>query len=296
MGWNSEFNMEDNSHPSNVEDCSLQNLLNRLGLGNFDALQISAPVNLDNIKASVDEILQTVPVQHKDHHRRYVGLGLQYSDPADLYYSGVNSLATSDCNFKFYTKWNSCGERLRPYLADYTFLGLSRGRILVMEPGFCLKEHIDSVNLFRLHLVLQSHPKCRFVINKKTYNFLESPKPYIINTGRPHSVQNMSEQHRIHIVFDLVPNFYLYQLICRIDSLDDQEKKEALFSRLVQYSVSLDFKCEDCSSLNANNIIFRNEYPELNKVLDSDNMINLCSPCFLAKMKKYDGIFKTKAT
>lgn len=77
-------------------------------------------------------------------------------------------------------------------------------RFLLLKPGGRVGRHADSFRgeTLRIHVVLQSGPRCKMEYGK-TNLYLPPGTVFYMDVSRPHSVENLGTEDRVHLVFDL---------------------------------------------------------------------------------------------
>lgn len=86
-----------------------------------------------------------------------------------------------------------------------------RCEIINMNPRSRVRDHKDRSDVLylsrRFHIPLKTNPLCFFTVNNQTVNMLEG-NLYEINNTKWHNVVNMSDENRIHLIIDILPNEY----------------------------------------------------------------------------------------
>lgn len=95
-----------------------------------------------------------------------------------------------------------------PYLASILSglrLPLRAVRLLSLEPGESVKEHIDGCGLsqgwVRLHVPIVTNARAAIVMGGGEHRW-QPGELWYANFGRPHSVYNMGTERRVHLVID----------------------------------------------------------------------------------------------
>lgn len=121
---------------------------------------------------------------------------------------------SSDHNFSCFGK-QFYGAQTYPVLAQFisTFPHLVNFRINLMKPGSGLSPHEEHV-LFRtrsgsvgarlrFHLPIVTNSCAELILENRVYH-LQEGKIYFVNHGCVHSAMNGGDQHRIHLVWDML--------------------------------------------------------------------------------------------
>jgi hypothetical protein len=87
-----------------------------------------------------------------------------------------------------------------------------RAEIISMNPRSRIRTHKDRGDALylirRFHVPLKTNKDAFFIVEGEKF-FLEEGKVYELNNSRYHSVRNNSDEARIHLIVDLLPNEYL---------------------------------------------------------------------------------------
>jgi Aspartyl/Asparaginyl beta-hydroxylase len=86
-----------------------------------------------------------------------------------------------------------------------------RCEVINMNPNSRVRDHKDRSDLLylsrRFHIPLKTNPSCFFTVNNQTVNMLEG-NLYEINNIKWHNVKNLSNENRVHLIVDVLPNEY----------------------------------------------------------------------------------------
>jgi hypothetical protein len=81
-----------------------------------------------------------------------------------------------------------------------------------MKPNSRIRTHKDRSDLLyvcrRFHIPIKTNDLVTFTSGKYTKH-LEEAKAYELNNINYHSVKNESQEHRVHLIVDVLPNHYL---------------------------------------------------------------------------------------
>jgi hypothetical protein len=98
-------------------------------------------------------------------------------------------------------------EKIKIILHEKIGKGEFQSAILINLPaGKTIKRHIDKGEKFkkyhRIHIPIQTNPKCFFEVDKEIINMKEGEIWEINNDDKYHSVENRGETDRIHLLID----------------------------------------------------------------------------------------------
>lgn len=86
-----------------------------------------------------------------------------------------------------------------------------RAEFINMESLSLVKPHVDGGSMLyvsrRCHVPIITNQDVYFTVLNNTVNMKEG-SIYEINNGMPHSVENKSNQNRVHLIIDILPNRY----------------------------------------------------------------------------------------
>jgi hypothetical protein len=86
-----------------------------------------------------------------------------------------------------------------------------RCEVINMNPNSRIRDHKDRSDLLylskRFHIPLKTNSLCFFTVNNQTVNMLEG-NLYEINNIKWHNVKNLSNENRVHLIVDVLPNEY----------------------------------------------------------------------------------------
>jgi hypothetical protein len=94
----------------------------------------------------------------------------------------------------------------------------SRVRLMRMEPGALLEEHVDQVNvradfqLARFHVPIVTNPDATFLLDGKQVTMAPGECWYV-DVALPHGAANRGSDARIHLVLDCVVNSFVNDLV-----------------------------------------------------------------------------------
>lgn len=191
--------------------------------GGFEVGRLNLRFDANKYRQMAEMALGRFPARIKDRYEAYKGLGLQYSDPANPLYDSVGEIVHIDSKKNagevrwpgLQVKKNQIGESFGEIYSIFErFFLLSRGRLLVAEPGFKMSEHTDGEHCLTLHLPLKTDPQAYLYVEGRAYHLPADGSIYIVNVSKPHYIWNQSSLERIHLTFPLTPlNFYNWSLV-----------------------------------------------------------------------------------
>lgn len=102
-----------------------------------------------------------------------------------------------------------------------------RAHIAILLDNSKIPTHIDDdfnngslTRVNRIHIPIITNEKVKFTVDDETQHFKEG-NLYEINNLLPHSVKNSSNEKRIHLIIDVLDNFYLPEGVDYVDINDD---------------------------------------------------------------------------
>lgn len=93
-----------------------------------------------------------------------------------------------------------------------------------LQPGGKIKPHRDisggtAANIIRLHIPLITHPDVAFYVNGERI-FMQPGEVWHLDTTYRHSVENLSDVNRIHLIIDLQSTPETQAMLPKSDSVD----------------------------------------------------------------------------
>ena len=148
-----------------------------------------------------------------------------YDDARSLKYSGGEGVPTQ-------------------LLADSSYLGevvgafktrVHRARLMNLKPGTQIREHRDygsqrysfERGFIRVHIPIRTHEKAAWRLRRVKIH-MQPGESWYLNVCLPHSVENLSEINRVHLVLDMEVNDWVRTLF------PAQSVKDMIFGRFVQ--------------------------------------------------------------
>jgi diphthamide synthase subunit DPH2 len=91
-----------------------------------------------------------------------------------------------------------------------------RCEVINMSPNSRIRTHKDTSDLLylsrRFHVPIITNKDCTFIVEEQSFH-LEEANLYELNNRRYHSVQNFSDENRIHLIVDILPNQYTENIV-----------------------------------------------------------------------------------
>ena len=104
---------------------------------------------------------------------------------------------------------NSCINQIYEYLENIYDGKIVRSEIVKMLKNTNIRKHVDGGEFLtvarRIHIPLITNKSVIFSVFNKEIN-MEVGKWYEINNVLPHSVDNLSDMDRVHLIVDILPN------------------------------------------------------------------------------------------
>jgi aspartyl/asparaginyl beta-hydroxylase (cupin superfamily) len=86
-----------------------------------------------------------------------------------------------------------------------------RSEVINMSPNSRIRTHKDRTDLLyvarRFHIPIITNKKCTFTVEREQF-YLEVANLYELNNRKYHSVENDSNENRVHLIIDVLPNQY----------------------------------------------------------------------------------------
>lgn len=224
------FAYSNRMNQESIKTTSLNALADHLANDDFTVLKIDHYFGLEPHASNVRHILQNYTPMLKDCYTDYRALGLQYANEDNPLYDVVQSLnylptdgkvVIRPLKNKAYIKKNVLGEFFPEFFNFFeTDVYLQRGRILIAEPGHTMQTHTDGACTGTIHFVVQTNPESFLIVDEIPYHIPADGYFYILNTGRPHRVENRSKvDDRIHITFPINPACFKTLTQAQYDSM-----------------------------------------------------------------------------
>jgi quercetin dioxygenase-like cupin family protein len=106
-------------------------------------------------------------------------------------------------------------------------------RLLKLSPGAVIKEHTDGGLCFeqgeaRIHIPITTNPQVAFYLDGERMN-LAPGECWYMNFNLPHSIANLGNTDRVHLVMDIVVNDRVSEMFARVEAGQKKmtEAKEA---------------------------------------------------------------------
>jgi hypothetical protein len=194
---------------------SVAEISEHLANDDYHVLKLEKKFDAKLYSDKVKGIIEAFKLKNKDNYPYYKGIGLQYEDDSNPFYDAIDGLMTMEIDGTYkinrsfgsaYLKKNELAQAFTELFEYFeTQVQLTRGRILISEPGNIIHEHRDGLSCAALHYVVQTDPDAKFVIDRQEYHLPADGHFYLVNASRPHYIYNKSSDARIHIVFPINP-------------------------------------------------------------------------------------------
>lgn len=120
-------------------------------------------------------------------------------------------------------KVNSLGEpaeqelsKIYKILEDYVDGKVVHAEIISMKPNSRIRIHKDRGDMLylvrRFHVPIKTNLQTFFTVEDEKF-FLEEKNLYELNNTKYHGVRNQSDEYRIHLIIDVLPNEYAERII-----------------------------------------------------------------------------------
>lgn len=97
-------------------------------------------------------------------------------------------------------------------LEEYASGKVVKSEIISMNPKSRIRMHRDRSDMLylgrRFHIPIKTNPQAYFIVEDEKF-FLEEGHAYELNNSRYHAVRNDSDESRIHLIVDVIPDMYL---------------------------------------------------------------------------------------
>ena len=133
-------------------------------------------------------------IQWTDYGHKGKQAGLQYKIDEDPWASAVGKIQGQETPYT----------NLNPAFKDTVFeeiidkYKLLRTRLMWVGPYACYSMHKDRAP--RIHIPLITNPECYFLFRSGQLTNLKTGYAWWVDTTKPHTFINCSEQHRLHLV------------------------------------------------------------------------------------------------
>lgn len=189
-----------------IETIEIKQLQEKYISGDFKIVRINTNFPISEFKTTIDQYIDKYGVVNKDGYPNYKAIALQYSDEANPFFDSVLSSDYSKAEKKIYYKKNALAHELGLIYSEFSSVRLSRGRVIVAEPGFKMVEHTDGAHIHTLHIPITTCEHAGIVVGGETYFMPADGSSYLLNATIPHSAFNHSKsESRMHITFPIGP-------------------------------------------------------------------------------------------
>lgn len=101
-------------------------------------------------------------------------------------------------------------------LEDYVDGKVVHAEIISMKPNSRIRIHKDRGDMLylirRFHVPIKTNPQTFFTVEDERF-FLEEKNLYELNNTKYHGVRNQSDEYRIHLIIDVLPNEYADRIV-----------------------------------------------------------------------------------
>lgn len=189
-----------------IEVIAATEIQQRYYLGNFKVLKIETAFSISKFKSIIDRYIAIYGTQNKDGYLNYKGIALQYADQHNPFFDSIMSSDYVQSEKKIYNKKNDLALELAEIFTQLSLIRLSRGRVIIAEPGFKMAQHTDGAHINTLHIPITSHENAKIVIGGEEFYLPADGSSYLVNATIPHYACNSSEHiSRMHITFPIGP-------------------------------------------------------------------------------------------
>ena len=188
-----------------ITEVTLESLQQHYFNGQFKVLKISTGFPIDKFKEIIDRYILKYGTLKKDGYSNYKGIALQYYHEENPFFDSLQSSEYIKAEKVIYFKKNALALELDEIYKKLSPIRLSRGRVIIAEPGFKMSEHTDGHHIHTLHIPLTSDPECVLIIEGESFYLPADGSTYLVNATKPHYVVNESRVDRMHVTFPIGP-------------------------------------------------------------------------------------------
>lgn len=170
-------------------------------------------VNIDSIKEEVDKYVYEwfFDISRQRESQTHELTNMYRLKELDYLWNLKDKIkSTSPYNFKT----DNANKEVRDIykkLEDLVGGKVVRSEVINMLPNSRIRSHVDRSDVLylsrRFHIPIITNPNCTFTVEKEEFH-LEQGNLYELNNRRYHSVKNDSDENRIHLIIDVIPNDY----------------------------------------------------------------------------------------
>jgi hypothetical protein len=170
-------------------------------------------VNIDSIKKEIDGYVYEwfLDISRQRDSQTHEATNMYRLKELDYTWNLKDKVkSTSPYNFKT-EKANKEIKEIYAKLENLVQGKVVRSEVINMLPNSRIRSHVDRSDVLylsrRFHIPITTNKKCIFTVEKEDFH-LEQGNLYELNNRRYHSVENASDENRIHLIIDVIPNAY----------------------------------------------------------------------------------------
>jgi hypothetical protein len=171
------------------------------------------PVVIDGIKKEVTEYVSEwlIDTSRQETYQTHEDTFMYQLKELDYEWNLKNKIeSTSPNNFKT-KEANDEVKKIYHKLERLVDGKVIRSEVINMSANSRIRTHKDRTDLLyvsrRFHIPIITNKKCTFTVERETF-YLEEANLYELNNRKYHSVENDSNQNRVHLIVDVLPNEY----------------------------------------------------------------------------------------
>ncbi len=189
-----------------IETINLSEIQQRFYQSDFKVLKIETRFQIDKFKKTIDSYVDKFGTIKKDGYENYKAIALQYFDENNRFFDSIMSTDYVQTEKKIYSKKNELAFELQDIYDTFKFIRLTRGRVIIADPGFKMTKHVDGAHINTLHIPITTNLKTAIVIDEEEFHLPVDGSAYLINATIPHFAYNDSQiDSRMHITFPIGP-------------------------------------------------------------------------------------------
>jgi hypothetical protein len=171
-------------------------------------------VNINEIKKETTDYVNEwlIDTSRQETYKPHKDTFMYQLKELDYHWNMVDKIkSTSPNNFKT-KEANKEIKKIYETLESLAQGKVIRSELINMVPNSRIKTHKDKGELLyvsrRFHVPIITNEKCIFTVEKESF-YLKEGNIYELNNRKYHSVENSSDQNRIHLIVDVLPNAYI---------------------------------------------------------------------------------------
>lgn len=203
-----------------IETINLADIQHRFYQGDFKVLKMNTGFQIDQFKKTIDSYMDKFGTMKKDGYENYKAIALQYFDENNRFFDSIMSTDYVQTEKKIFFKKNELALELQNIYDTFNFIRLTRGRVIIADPGFKMTKHVDGSHINTLHIPITTNLKAAIVIDEEEFHLPADGSAYLINATIPHFAFNHSQSDsRMHITFPIGPPSFKKWKRSQIDQL-----------------------------------------------------------------------------